>query len=84
MIAVLLLGILAAVRGPAAPQAGASLDFIRDVRPILAGACVRCHSATLPQGKLRLDSREEMLRGGASGTAVIPGNGTGSLLYQRW
>jgi mono/diheme cytochrome c family protein len=82
MIAVLLLGILAAVRGPAAPQAGASLDFIRDVRPILAGTCVRCHSATLPQGKLRLDSREEMLRGGASGIAVIPGNGTGSRLYQ--
>ena len=83
MIALLLFGALAAARGAAAPQAGTSVDFVRDVRPILVDACVRCHSGTLPQGKLRLDSREEMLRGGASGTAVIPGNGTGSLLYQR-
>ena len=56
MIAVLLLTVLAAAGGVAVPQAGTSIDFSRDVRPILADACVRCHSGTQPQGKLRLDS----------------------------
>src|SRR6266446_370814 len=73
----------ALARGPAAPQAGASPDFTRDVQPILAGNCVRCHGGSEAQGKLRLDTREGLLRGGASGPVVLPGNGKGSPLYQR-
>src|SRR6266540_2412602 len=74
---------LAAARGPAAPQPTASPEFARDVQPILAVSCVRCHSAALPQGKLRLDTREGVLQGGATGAALVPGDGRGSLLYQR-
>src|SRR3989442_12811159 len=74
---------LAAARGPAAPHPPASPEFARDVQPILAVSCVRCHSAALPQGKLRLDTREGVLQGGATGAALVPGDGRGSLLYQR-
>src|SRR5438093_1183809 len=76
-------GALSFARGPAAPQAGVSLDFTRDVQPILADNCVRCHGGSEAQGKLRVDTREGLLRGGASGPVVFPGNGKGSLLYQR-
>src|ERR1041384_6243893 len=85
-------GAIASARGPAAPQAPSTLDFTRDVQPIpsasgvrppLPASCVRCHGAALAEGKLRLDTREGLLRGGASGPAVLPGNGAGSLLYRR-
>jgi mono/diheme cytochrome c family protein len=37
----------------------------------------------MAQGKLRLDTHEGLLQGGASGPVVLPGNGKGSPLYQR-
>ena len=70
-------------RGEVAPTAATPVDFARDVQPILAASCVRCHAAGLAQGQLRLDTREGLLKGGASGPVVVPGNGQGSLLYQR-
>ena len=74
-------GALAWARGPAATPV--ATDFAREVQPILAASCVRCHAAGLAQGQLRLDTREGLLQGGASGPVVLPGNGQGSPLYQR-
>ncbi len=68
----------------AAALAVEKIDFARDVQPILAAACVRCHTAAPPPGaKLRLDSREGLLAGGESGPVLVPGNAKASLLYQR-
>ncbi|HEY6546388.1 MAG TPA: DUF1549 domain-containing protein [Vicinamibacteria bacterium] len=67
-----------------APARGASgPDFAREVQPILAAACVRCHSTALPQGQLRLDSREGLLAGGASGPVVVADNPSASSLLTR-
>src|SRR2546430_17022817 len=48
--------------------------FEKRIRPILAEHCFACHSAkTNPlKGGLRLDSREGLMAGGASGAAVVP------------
>src|SRR6478752_4980470 len=54
--------------------------FELKVRPILAGACVKCHGEKKASGGLRLDSREAMLSGGDSGPAVVPGDPEGSPL----
>src|SRR3954454_21691821 len=56
--------------------------FEKRVRPVLAEHCYECHSAEAKKlkGKLRLDSREEMLRGGETGPAVVPGKPEESLL----
>jgi hypothetical protein len=46
------------------------LDFFeKKIRPLLAENCYGCHSdrGKKPQGELRLDMMEWMLRGGASG-----------------
>ena len=55
-------------------------DFVRDVQPILAGQCVRCHSAALPQGGLRLDTREGFLKGGVGGPVVVGHDAAAELL----
>ena len=83
-----LCGTVVSARGPrkgaAAPAAAEDApDFLREVRPILAVSCVRCHSAAIPQGQLRLDSREGLLVGGASGAAFVAGRPEDSLLVTR-
>ncbi len=67
----------------APPCAQAAKDFASDIAPILSNNCVACHSAANAQGKLVLDSLESLQRGGASGPALVPGNSSGSSLYQR-
>ncbi len=54
--------------------------FETKVRPILADNCYVCHGKDTQSGGLRLDSREAMLKGGASGPALTPGSPEKSLL----
>src|SRR5688500_2408260 len=56
--------------------------FERKIRPILAGTCFQCHGGEKTNGKLRVDSREMLLKGGRSGPAVVPGDPDKSLLVQ--
>jgi ankyrin repeat protein len=51
------------------------VDFARQVKPVLERSCVACHSGEKPRGLFRVDSRDDILRGGASGAAaVVPGH----------
>lgn len=58
--------------------------FEKKIRPVLVEQCQACHSAALdsPMGELRVDSREGLLTGGASGPAVVPGDPQKSLLLR--
>jgi hypothetical protein len=61
----------------------AELEFFeKRIRPVLAGHCYQCHSSISPEakGKLRLDTRAGILKGGESGPAVVPGDSADSLL----
>ncbi|MCX6609268.1 MAG: hypothetical protein NTW74_00270, partial [Acidobacteria bacterium] len=54
--------------------AGRAADYTQDVRPILARKCFACHGPGLQKSHLRLDRREDALRGGESGVpAIEPG-----------
>src|SRR5690242_1101814 len=57
-------------------------DYARDVQPIIEQACGQCHISAVA-GKLRLNSEADILRGGASGPAVVPGHSGDSLLVKR-
>ena len=44
--------------------------FERTIRPILIKHCIKCHGPQRQEGDLRLDSREQLLKGGNRGAAV--------------
>ena len=58
------------------------LVFEKDIRPIFKRACFGCH-ADKPDAKLDVRSVSAMLRGGANGTAIVPGSASQSLLMER-
>jgi mono/diheme cytochrome c family protein len=63
------------------PTAAESAFFETEVRPLLAERCWGCHGdAKSPKGGLRLTSRADVLKGGASGPAAVPGKPGESLL----
>ena len=73
---------IAAQENPAS-QSGpiaSEVDFGRDIQPMLAASCLRCHDSALAMGGLRLDSRADLLRGGDKGPVVNPGDSAGSRL----
>ena len=53
------------------PQATASVDFARDIRPILEANCFECHGAKKSRGRLRLDLKAAAFKGGNTGPAVV-------------
>jgi hypothetical protein len=64
------------------PGGGTRIDFTRDVRPILARACLSCHGSQKQRGGLRLDDRDSALKGGNSGAVIRPGDGRNSRLIR--
>jgi dipeptidyl aminopeptidase/acylaminoacyl peptidase len=56
-------------------------SFAKDIAPLLAARCAGCHATTLKMGGLDTDSHDSLLRGGAHGTVVVPGNSAESRLY---
>jgi hypothetical protein len=61
----------------------ASVDFARDVRPILTARCIECHGPKTQESGLRLDHRVPALRGGDSGKAIVAGDSQNSELFRR-
>ncbi|MBT4866976.1 MAG: DUF1553 domain-containing protein [Planctomycetaceae bacterium] len=59
------------------------IDFARDVAPIFAEHCNDCHGADAQEGRLRLDAKKIVFKGGLSGKTIIPGDSKKSLLLRR-
>jgi hypothetical protein len=60
-----------------------TVDYLKQVKPVLAERCYACHGALKREGGLRLDTAAFLLKGGDSGPAVVPGDADGSLLLKR-
>ena len=62
-----------------------SIEFNRDVLPLLSDNCFQCHGPDESKNKagLRLDIRENALRENEGVTAVVPGNSAKSELIRR-
>lgn len=53
------------------PPSAPMVDFNRDIQPLLAQHCLRCHGPMKQDGDLRLDSRVAAEKGGDSGRSVL-------------
>jgi len=65
-----------------APSPRAAEYFEKEVRPLLAERCFKCHAGKKSKGALKLDSRAAILDGGESGPAAVPGKPGQSLLIR--
>src|SRR6476469_1220656 len=65
------------------PAANMQIDFDLHVKPMLAQKCYACHGSKAQQSGLRLDKRQNALRGGDYGPVIVPGNSAESKLIRR-
>ncbi|MDX1980213.1 MAG: ankyrin repeat domain-containing protein [Bryobacteraceae bacterium] len=65
------------------PPAKVQVDFKQHVQPILAAKCAGCHGSKQQQSGLRLDKRQNALRGGDYGPVIIQGKSAESKLILR-
>ncbi len=63
--------------------ANRKIDFEKDVQPVLSQKCYSCHGEDIQQSGLRLDKRQNALRGGDYGPVINPGNSAESKLIRR-
>jgi len=67
----------------AKPTAAVEVDYLKQVKPLLAARCFACHGALKQEAGLRLDTAAAIRSGGDAGPAVAPGNAAASLLLHR-
>src|SRR5689334_7738433 len=60
-----------------------SLNFERDIAPLLVSHCLECHQPNKRSGKLALNTLDELLAGGEQGPAIATEKPAASLLLQR-
>jgi mono/diheme cytochrome c family protein len=53
------------------------------VQPLLQNRCYSCHGSEKQKGKLRLDTKEFIIKGGEEGLALVPGSPEESALIKR-
>jgi len=81
------LGLLPGLHGQSTSKLPApaklTIDYNQHVRPILAANCFSCHGRTQQQSGLRLDLRQNALRGGDYGAVIVPGKSAESKMILR-
>ncbi len=60
-----------------------SPQFDRDVAPLLKRHCVKCHGPAKQEAKLNLAAAGGLIRGGESGTSLVPHDADASLIWQK-
>ena len=60
-----------------------TVDYTRQIKPVLTARCVACHGALKQEAGLRLDTAALAIKGGESGAVIVPGDTAASLLLKR-
>lgn len=68
---------------PIITNAQEALIYKDIIQPILKEKCYGCHSAIKQKGKLRLDEKEWILKGGEDGIIIHAGEAMNSVLYKN-
>jgi hypothetical protein len=81
LIGLLALPAAAVHRARAGEPAGTAEErFETQIRPVLVQTCFPCHGGRKTSGRLKVDSRAHLVRGGDSGPAIVPFHPEESLL----
>lgn len=66
------------------PTGKETVSFARDVAPILTANCNGCHyAATRASGDLMMNTYNQLMKGGESGTVIEAGKGDDSLIVKK-
>jgi len=77
-------GLAVLLVGGSSAQDATPVDFAREVQPILAKQCYRCHGPNVAESGLRLNERQSATRPADSGQrAVVPSRAEASELIRR-
>lgn len=60
----------------------APVDYVREIKPVFAEHCYRCHGASQQKGEMRIDTAALSLKGGENGAGYKPGQSAESLIVQ--
>ncbi|MDI9635598.1 PSD1 and planctomycete cytochrome C domain-containing protein [Kamptonema cortianum] len=75
--------LVASIAPAPAQKQKTSVSFQAEIMPIFRASCLACHNEDSPAAGLSLASFESVLKGGATGPAVVAGQPSESLLLQR-
>jgi hypothetical protein len=56
------------------------VTYSRDIKPIFEKTCLECHGQQKAKGKIRLDSVENILKGGEEGKIITVGDSAKSVI----
>jgi mono/diheme cytochrome c family protein len=63
-------------------HAASTVDYVKDVKPVLAQHCYRCHGSSQQKSGLRADTVAFLKEGGDNGPAFAAGKGADSLMMK--
>ena len=72
-----------AVVAPAPAAPALTVNFVRDIQPILESRCLECHNPDKVKGELLMHTAEALLKGGDSGAGIVPGKPEASEILKR-
>jgi len=58
------------------------ISYSTEISEILENKCTGCHNDALAENKLKMETLEQMLKGGKNGPALKPGKADESLMFQ--
>lgn len=64
------------------PGRSETVDFVREIQPILRENCYECHAGSTEEGGLNLGIKAKAFEGGDSEVPILAGNSKESLLFQ--
>jgi hypothetical protein len=62
------------------PVVSHKIDFTKEIQPVFSSACYECHGSEKQKGGLRLDRKQDALKGGDTGPLLVAGKSSESLL----
>lgn len=81
--AIILTALMTAVQAAESPPASSrQVDFARELEPLFAEHCFDCHGPKKQESAFRADNREDLIKGGDHGPAIVVGNSAGSILVK--